>query len=393
MVGGYLPAFVPKAIFILKVFLSHRNKRGKMIHVVEPQFGLEEKEAVIDYFESGGWLTEHTKTREFEKALAGYLGIKHCIALSNGTVTLFAALAACGIGVGDEVIVPDYTFIATATAVSLTGATPVFVDISLSNLCLDLDLAEQAITPRTKAIILVSLNGRAPNMWILNGICRRNNLYLIEDAAQSLGSKYERRFLGTFGHVGSFSFSAMKIISTGQGGAVVTDDDEVADRIRKIKNFGRPSPGANYHETIGYNFKWSDLQAVIGMEQLKKLPYRVSHKKGMFDLYRELLEDIEEITFTDTDLKNITPWVVDILVPDPVALHDYLKSRGIGTRFAYPAIHSQPAYANPVNHDYYFPNSAYVAKHGLWLPSSSNLIGLQIEWICEEVRRFYCKSQ
>lgn len=355
------------------------------VNQIKPCFDNAEKQAVIEYLDSGGWLTEHKKTREFEGLLADYLGVKHCVVVSNCTVALFCALVAHGIGLGDEVIVPDYTFIASATAISLTGATPVFVDISPSNLCLDLELAELvAITPRTKAIMLVSLNGRSPNMHTVRALCRRYNLVLIEDAAQSLGSKYEGKFLGTLGDVGSFSFSAMKIVSSGQGGAVVTDDDEVADRVRKIKNFGRLSPGARLHETVGYNFKFTDLQAVIGIEQLKKLPYRVAQKKGMYRMYRELLEDIEEVTFTDTDLE-VSPWVVDILVPEPIALHEYLESRGIGTRFAYPAIHSQPAYAQEGD----FPNSEYVAKHGLWLPSSVSLRIDQIRWICREIKEFY----
>lgn len=359
------------------------------ISQIEPWFDDTEKQAIAEYLGSGGWLTEHKKTGEFEELLAAYLGVNHCVAVSNCTTALFCALVAHGIGPGDEVICPDYTFIASATAISWTGAKPVFVDIGLSNLCLDLDLAEQAISPYTKAIMLVSLNGRSPDMHRAVELCETYGLVLIEDAAQSLGSKFGGKFLGTFGDVGCFSFSARKIITMGQGGLIVTNDDEIADRIHKLKNFGRPFPGANMHESVGYNFKITDLQAVIGTEQFKKLLYRISHKKGMYDLYRGLLADVDEITFIDTDVREITPWMVDILVPDPIALREYLKSRGIGTRPMYEAIHNQPAYANPVNHDYYFPNSAYVAEHGLWLPSSSFLKYHQIWQICEEIRRFY----
>ena len=235
---------------------------------------------------SGGWLTEFQRTRDFEKAIADYVGSKYCSVVANGTVSLFAALKALGIGPGDEVIVPDYTMIASANAVVLAGATPIFVDVSLSNLCLDIELTEKAITSATKAIMLVSLNGRSPDMEAFVDLARRHHVALVEDAAQSLGSFHKGKHLGTFGQIGSFSFSAPKVITTGQGGALVTDDPELFERIRKIRDFGRRQSGVDFHETIGYNFKFTDLQAVIGIEQMKKLAWRVKRKKQIFALYR-----------------------------------------------------------------------------------------------------------
>lgn len=157
-------------------------------------------------------------------------------------------------------IVPDYTMIATANAVVLAGAVPVFVDVAPTNLCLDLDLVEAAITPRTKAIMFVSLNGRAPDMQRAVAIAEKHGIYLVEDAAQSLGSHWGEKHLGTWGCIGSFSFSAPKIITTGQGGALVTDSDVLAERIRRVRDFGRAQSGVDFHETIGYNFKFTDLQ-------------------------------------------------------------------------------------------------------------------------------------
>jgi perosamine synthetase len=356
-----------------------------MLHVVRPRYDEREKRAVAEYMNSGGWLTEHKKTREFEAAVADFLGAKHCVAFSNGTVTLFAALAALGIGPGDEVIVPDYTFVASATAVSLAGAKPVFVDVSPSNLCLDLAKVPAAITTRAKAVMAISMNGRAPDMGRLREIAENYGLYIVEDAAQSFGSKHAGRFLGTFGAAGSFSFSSMKIVATGQGGALVTDDDDLATRFRRIKNFGRPSPGSNRHVMPGYNFKITDLQAVIGLEQLKKLPYRISHKKAMFQAYRDELKDIEEVRFIETDLETITPWVADVLVPNPAALQKHLKNHGISARLGYPPCHGLPFY------DFagYFPVSDFVSKHGLWLPSSSHLDAVQIRRVCGTIKEFY----
>jgi perosamine synthetase len=360
----------------------------KFINQMEPWIGDEEKRALIEYLDSGGWLTEFKRTREFEEMIADYVGSRHAVVVSNGTLSLAAALLALGVGPGDEVIVPDLTMIASANAVVLIGAKPVFVDISGSNLCLDLDLAEEACTANTKAIMLVSLNGRAPDMDRVRALAARCGLYLVEDSAQSLGSRYKGRHLGTFGHVGSFSFSAPKIVTTGQGGALVTDDPNIADKIRKVKDFGRRQSGVDYHEMLGFNFKFTDLQAVIGIEQMKKLEWRVQRKKEMFALYRCELLATDQITFIETDLTDTAPWFIDVLVPDPSALTSYLSERGIGSRPMYPAIHSQPAYG--LSGDY--PNSEYVAKHGLWLPSSSFLEDETIKRICAEIRAFYSRQ-
>jgi perosamine synthetase len=359
------------------------------INQMEPWIGPEEKQAVIDYLDSGGWLTEFQRTRDFGAAIANYVGSKHASVVSNGTVSLFAALKALGVGQGDEVIVPDYTMIASANAVLLAGATPVFVDVAMENLCLDLDQAEQAITPKTKAIMLVSLNGRAPDMEQALALARKYGLWLVEDAAQSLGSFWRGKHLGTFGDVGSFSFSAPKVITTGQGGALVTDDPDLFDRICKIRDFGRERSGVDEHISIGYNFKFTDLQAVIGIEQMKKLPWRVARKKEMFARYRENLQLVEQVTFLATNLEDVSPWFIDVLVPEPLALKQYLTENGIGSRPVYPAIHSQAAYQCNGS----FPNSEYAAARGLWLPSSSFLSDEQIDLICEVIAMYYANGR
>ena len=357
----------------------------KRINQMEPWIGEEEKNAVIEYLDSGGWLTEFRRTREFERAVAGYVGAEHASIVANGTVSLFIALKALGIGEGDEVIVPDYTMIASANAIVLAGAAPVFVDISLSNLCLDLELAECAITPRTRAIMLVNLNGRSPKMDDACELAGRHNLSLVEDAAQSLGSFYHGRHLGTFGDVGSFSFSAAKIITTGQGGALVTDDDNLFERIRKIKDFGRRQSGVDFHEIIGYNFKFTDLQSVIGIEQMKKLPWRVERKKEIYSFYQDNLADVEQVEFVPTNLDDTSPWFIDVLVPDPVALWEHLSKHDIGSRRFYPAIHSQPAFGWEGD----YPNSEYAAQHGLWLPSSSFLTDDDFHRVCDAIREYF----
>ena len=362
----------------------------KRINQMEPWIGEEEKRAIVEYLDSGGWLTEFKKTREFEQMIADYVGSKYASVVNNGTVSLVIALMALGIGEKNEVIVPDYTMIASANAVVLVGAKPVLVDIDRTNLCLDLDLVVEAITPKTKAIILVTINGRYPEMKKFVKFANDHTLFLIEDAAQSLGSRYNGKQLGTFGDVGSFSFSAPKVITTGQGGTLVTDNEELYQKILKIKDFGRVQGGVDYHETMGYNFKFTDLQAVIGIEQVKKLDWRVERKKEMYKLYKDLLEDVNEIEFIDTNLKDTSPWFIDILVREGKKERDklalFLDEREVGTRPFYPAIHTQPPYSW-VKGD--FANAEYVSERGLWLPSASFLSNEDIERICKEIKKCF----
>ena len=358
----------------------------KFINQMEPSFDENEINHLVSYMQSAGWLTEFKETREFERLIAEYVGAQYCSVVNNGTVSLFIALVACGVGKNDEVIVPDYTMIATANAVVLAGATPVFVDINRADLCLDLELVKKAVTSRTKALMLVTINGRYPDrIDDFIHFCRKKDIVLIEDAAQSLGSRINGKHLGTFGEIGSFSFSAPKIITTGQGGALVTDNKDLYEKMLKIKDFGRIKSGVDYHETIGYNFKFTELQAVIGIEQIKKLETRVKRKREIFALYKESLKGIPEVAFIETNLQDTAPWFIDILVPEPLDLGEFLKANGIGSRPFYPPIHSQPAYGFPGH----YPEAEYASKHGLWLPSSSSLGDEQIGYICDKIKKYY----
>ena len=361
----------------------------KRINQIEPWIGEEEKQAVAEYLDAGGWLTEFKKTREFERMIADYVGSKYAAVVNNGTISLVIALMALGISKEDEVIVPDYPMIASANAVVLAGAKPALVDIDRSNLCLDLDLAEEAVNPRTRAIMFVPINGRCPDMHKVTSLARKHGLHLIEDAAQSLGSTFRAKPLGSFGAVGSLSFSFPKIITTGQGGALVTDDDELYRRIAMIKDFGRPKAGVDYHQIMGLNSKFTDIQAAIGVEQMKKLDWRVKRKKEIYRLYQDRLQGIEEVGLIATNLQDCAPWFIDILVAGQGArdnLANFLESRSIGTRPFYPAIHTQPPYSH-VNGD--FRVSESISQRGLWLPSSSFLTDDDVERVCAEIRAFF----
>lgn len=356
------------------------------INQMEPWFDEEEANHVYEYMKSGGWVTEFKKTREFEAMIAEYTGSRFCSVVSNGTVSLTIALIACGVESGDEVIVPDYTMVATPNSAELIGARAVFVDIDRQTLCMDFDRMKEAVTERTKAVMLVSSNGRYPgNISSFVDFCRTNNIRLIEDAAQSLGSRHNGKHLGTFGDIGSFSFSAPKIITTGQGGALVTDNAELFERIKKIRDFGRERGGIDHYLIKGWNFKFTDLQAVIGIEQMKKLEWRVRRKKEMGQLYQKLLSGIPGVELIPTSHYDTALWFYDILAENRTGLIDYLKSKNIGTREFYPPLHSEPAY----NYAGSFPITEEISRKGLWLPSSSFLTDAQIEYICREIHEFY----
>lgn len=359
----------------------------KIIEQMAPAIGEEERRAVADYLASGGWLTEFEKTAEFERRIAEFTGAKNAVVVSSGTAALISMVSACGIGPGDEVLVPDLTMIATANAVLLAGARPVFVDIDPETLCIDLQAAERAITPHTRGLIVVSLNGRSPDMAAARDLCDRRRILFLEDAAQSFGSLHKGRHLGTFGSAGVLSFSPLKVITTGQGGAVLTDDDDLAARVRRFKDFGRQSGGTDVHESIGYNFKFTDLQAVIGIEQMKKLPARLARKKQMFALYREQLGDVAE--FVVTDLEEVSPWFMDVLLDRRDAVAARLRTGGIKTRPLYPPVHSQPAYAAPGS----FPGTEEASRRGLWLPSSVTLTDDEVRQISSHISDFLRSKQ
>ncbi len=361
---------------------------NEFIMQMRPLFGDEEKKAICDYMDEDGFITEFKRTAEFEGMIAKFTGAKHCVVVNNGTVSLSLAAMAVGITAGDEVIVPNYTMIATPNSVKMFGAVPVFVDVEESTLCLDIELVEAAITPKTKGIMFVSSNGRYPSSGIEDflSLCERHNLKLIEDSAQSLGSYYpDGTHIGRKGHVGSFSFSAPKIISTGQGGAIITDDDDIALSLRRLKDFGRDGGGSDVHGSIGFNFKFTELQAVIGIEQMKKLPERVARKKEIYLRYQEGLSGVEHVELFQNDMVTTAPWFIDVLVEQREDLMSFLKTKGVGSRVMYPPINKQKAY----DLEGTYPVSENIGAKGLWLPSMVQLEDSQIDYICGCIRSFY----
>ena len=360
----------------------------KFINQMEPTYGKEEKKEILDYLNSGGWIMEFKKTREFEELICKYTGAKYCSVTVNGTIAIFIALYALGIKPGDEVIIPDYTMIATPNAVKLCGAKPILVDIDKKNLCLDIDEVKKKINKKTKAIIHVSINGRAGDLDKLVKLCKGKNIDLVEDAAQAFGSFYKGKHLGNFGKIGCFSFSVPKIITTGQGGALITNSKSLYEKICKIKDFGRVNGGVDVHDEFGWNFKFTDLQAAFGVAQIKKIKERAKRKKEIYKLYKKNLLKVKEVQFIETNLKEVSPWFIDVLVSDPIKLRDYLKENGVGSRIFYPPISDQIIYKNAKGK---FINTKEIAYHGLWLPSAVSLTDKQVSFVCDKIREFYSK--
>jgi len=355
----------------------------------EPQVGEKEKELVLEVLESN-FLNDGEFTTRFENELTALLDCRHAVAVTSGTSALFLALAANGIGHGDEVIVPDITFIATANAVVMTGAKPVLVDVDPQTLNISPGEIKKAITPKTKAIMPVHVSGRPADLPAILKIAEENNLVVIEDAAEALLSRLNGKYLGTYGNAGIISFSPNKTITTGQGGVVLTDDDILASRLRELKDQGRPvrgTGGDDTHDEIGYNFKLTNLQAAIGVAQLEKLGSRIEKIKNTYRQYQESLKGLEELTLLHFEIeKGEVPQWIDALSPRRDELVEYLLEQNIICRKFWFPLHTHKPYSLP---DRQFPQSTESSSKAFWLPSSFLLSEAEIEQVCQKIHSFF----
>ena len=361
---------------------------NEFIMQMRPLFGDEERIALNNYMQQDGFLTEYKNTEIFEKSIATFTGAKHCVVVNNGTISLTLAALALGLRPGDEVIVPNFTMIAGFNSLAMIGVVPILCDVRADTLCLDLEHVKKKISARTKAIMLMNANGREPSEGIaaFRNFCDSTGLWLIEDAAQSLGSTYsDGNHIGTKSDIASFSFSAPKIISTGQGGALITNSTETFEKIKKLKDFGRSEGGNDIHDTIGFNFKFTELQAVVGIEQMKKLPTRIRRKREIYTRYINNLKDVAEVRPFKTNINYNTPWFYDFRVDEREALMGFLKKHNIGTRIMYPPLNEQEF----INQSGSFPVSKAIGAEGLWLPSQVQLTNSNVDYISEKIRYFY----
>lgn len=359
----------------------------KYIPQIEPWIDgaeLKQLEEVI----ASTFITENKKTEEFLSKILDLTGSPHAIATSNGTLALVAALLCEGIGAGDEVIVPDLTFIATSNAVRLVGAKPIFCDVMRTTGCIDIDECASLITSRTRGIMPVHLYGQSAEMDELMVLASKHGITIIEDAAESIGVFYKGKHTGAIGDYGVFSFFGNKLITCGEGGVVLTKRQENLAKLYRIKNHGRDRKGIFVHEHIGYNFGFTDLQAAIGVAQLQKYDTMMAAKKKNFALYQQLLAGIGGAEVVDVpDYVDSNYWFVNILVENPEALQDFLHEKGIGTRRYFYPLHLQPCYADMKAHK--CSESLWLYSRGLSLPSGVQLQRNQIEYICESINSYF----
>jgi perosamine synthetase len=355
-----------------------------MIPVYRPTVGTTEKAYVLDALESTWISSKGAYLDRFELEFPSYLGARHGIATCNGTVSLHLALAALGIGPGDEVIVPTLTYVASVNAVAYTGAVPVFVDSHAAYWNLDPALLEERITPRTKAIMVVHLYGHPADMDPIAAIAAKHGIHVVEDAAEAHGATYRGRKVGSFGVGGSFSFFGNKIITTGEGGMIVTDDDAFAERCRHLRGQGVSPTRTYWHDVIGYNYRMTNVAAAIGVAQLERIDHTLERKREIADRYRAGLNEVPGVAFQpEMDWARNVYWMVSVLVDPSLrdGLMSFLGDRGIETRpFFYPA-HTLPMYARGES----FPVAERLSESGINLPSGPTLTDGEIDFVCEAV--------
>ncbi len=352
----------------------------------KPVMGHREKELLCEVIDSN-FPNDGEYTKSFEQRISELCGVPYAVATTSCTAAMFLGLAASGVGPGDEVLVPDITFVATANAVKLAGGTPILVDVDSKSFCMDPASAEAAISSRTKAILPVHISGRAAPMPALLELARRHGLRVVEDAANALGSFFNGKALGTFGDVGCFSFTATKTITTGQGGMVVTRDPQLHRRLRELKDQGRAergTGGADTHASVGYNFKLTNLQAALGLAQLEELPDRLAHLRQLWRLYQEQLSNTAGIGVVEFNIEGgECPQWIDAQVEDRDSLHAYLLERNVHTRKYWYPLHTQVPYRGSGEK---FPRSTEVSRKGIWLPSSLTLTSDDVLWVCQLIR-------
>ncbi len=331
--------------------------------------GEEEKLAVLQTIDNKSF-SVGPATAEMEAEISKALDVPYVLCTTSGSMAMVMGLMAAGIGPGDEVLVPTRTFIATAHAASLLGAKVVLMDCLENNTSLDMADAERKVTSRTKAIMPVHLNGRDCGMEALGEFSRKHNLFVVEDSCQSFLSRNSEGYLGTLGDVGCFSFGMVKLVNTGQGGAVVTRRKDLYDKLKCIRNHGVADVISHTYLSFGHNFKFNDIQASIGIWQVKRGPDKAAHVNAINERYREGLEGMPFVHILPVDTENgeVAMWT-EVLCEDRDSLMNYLAGRGIQTRRFMPCVHTAPHY----NVEESFPNSERFDRMGFNLPGGPAL--------------------
>lgn len=348
----------------------------------EPFFDEADRDAVRAVMASG-FVNEGRANRAFERELTAFFGVPHAVTTPSGTLALALSLMACGVKQGDTVLIPDITFIGTASAVRLAGAEPILTDVDPHTGLMDPQDAARRIRPDTRAIMPVHLNGRPVDMPAFRALAKQHGLALIEDAAEALGSRNADGWLGAQSNAGCFSLAPTKIITSGQGGFVLTADQEIRDRLVRLKDHGRLSRASDDHPVTGFNFKVTDLQGSLAHSQWKKLPARIERAREIDRLYCEGLADTLGIRLAERPGHGAYLMWPDFLSDRRDELVDALRAQGIVLRPCWPAIHTQGAYAAPDT----FPGAREFSAHACWLPCAPAITNAQIEMVIANIRK------
>ncbi len=361
------------------------------IPVYQPSLTGNEKKYVNECLDTGWISSKGSFVSKFESEFAKYISINHATTVSNGTVAIHLALVALGVGPGDEVIVPTFTYIASVNAIVYTGATPVFVDSKEDSWQIDPDDVIKKISSRTKAIMAVHLYGQPCEMDDLVKISKENDVFLIEDCAEAFGSLYKGKHVGTFGDISTFSFFGNKTITTGEGGMVVTNDETLYQRTVHFKGQGLAKHMEYWHDVVGYNYRMTNICAAIGLAQLEQADSFISKKREIAQTYIEMLKDLPLKYHDEIGDVRHSYWMVSILVETPEirnSLREYLKSNDIETRPLFYPVHTMPMYSQKYQRH---PVAESLGWRGINLPSYPDLKYEDVKFICNKIKEFYNK--
>lgn len=370
------------------------------IPVNEPLLNGNEKQYLCECIDTGWISSEGPFVKEFEQKMSATVNRKYGIAVSNGTAALEVAAQALGIGEGDEVIMPTFTIISCAMAITKLGAVPVLVDSDLYTWNMNVDEIEAKITPRTKAIMIVHLYGLPVEVDAILALAKKYDLKVIEDAAEMHGQTYRGKPCGSFGDISTFSFYPNKHITTGEGGMVVTDDEALAERCRMLRNLCFRKDVRYVHDEISDNYRFTNLQAAVGLAQLERLDEFVLRKRAMGKYYTEQLKDIDGLILPmeKTDYADNIYWVYGILLDESIeivnkTMQKFLAEEGIGSRTFFWCMHEQPVYQGQgLFQGERYPNAEYLARKGFYIPSGLALTEEQMERVVAAVRRVMRKT-
>lgn len=372
------------------------NPLFEKIPVCEPRLDGNELKYVIECIKLN-WISSMGRyVKEFEEKFSRCCGAKYGVACTSGTTALHLALATLGVGKGDEVIIPTFTMIATANAVTYTGAEPILVDSELKTWNIDPTKIEDKITERTKAIIPVHTYGHPADMDKILALAKKYHLFVIEDAAQAHGAEYKGKRIGSIGDVACFSFYANKIIVTGEGGMVTTNNKKFAERARNLRDHAFSKERHFWHKSLGFNYRMTNLQAAVGLAQTERFDQLVKIRIEHARMYKLLLQNIRGITLPPETkgIKNVF-WMYSILIENDFGrtrdqVRQYLAKRGIETRTFFIPIHWQPIYFRMFKEN--FPIAEALCRKGMYLPSAPTLKGSQIKFVANTIREIYGRS-